>query len=171
MRYSLLHVSKHNYYIFSAAFSYGLININISISLAKNQKKDNYSLHRDEILTFYFLFVEVTKIFSIHTGTVLVVFYSAYMQALLVPSQGFLNALAYGWTRGDFLSVMSMRNVYKSQSETFGDTMEEEEETEVEAETENSENEEMCNSFISSSSIATVKERGVTALTPMGPGQ
>ena len=29
------------------------------------------------------------------------------MQALLVPVQGALNAVAYGWTRGDFLSVMS----------------------------------------------------------------
>ena len=33
------------------------------------------------------------------------------VQALLVPSQGFLNALAYGWTRGDFISVMSTRRL------------------------------------------------------------
>ena len=31
-------------------------------------------------------------------------------QAGLVPLQGFLNAVAYGWTRGDFLSVMSTQH-------------------------------------------------------------
>ena len=36
--------------------------------------------------------------------------YGTVMQALLVPLQGFLNALAYGWTRGDFLSVMSSQH-------------------------------------------------------------
>ena len=31
-------------------------------------------------------------------------------QAGLVPLQGFLNAAAYGWIRGDFLSVMSTQH-------------------------------------------------------------
>ena len=30
-----------------------------------------------------------------------------YQQAVSVPIQGFLNALAYGWTRREFLTVMS----------------------------------------------------------------
>ena len=42
-----------------------------------------------------------------------------------MPLQGFLNALAYGWTRGDFLSVMSnssqtMRDFSQSHSHSYG---------------------------------------------------
>ena len=32
-----------------------------------------------------------------------------YSQALFVPVQGFLNAIAYGWTRSGFLSAISAR--------------------------------------------------------------
>ena len=32
------------------------------------------------------------------------------LQSILLPLQEFLNALAYGWTRGDFLSVMSSQH-------------------------------------------------------------
>ena len=63
---------------------------------------------------------------------------SMIKQALTVPSQGFLNALVYGWTRGDFLSVMSTRRLNRPQPDTLAtsyDAMEEEEEeTEVEDE-------------------------------------
>ena len=59
-------------------------------------------------------------------------------QALTVPSQGFLNALVYGWTRGDFLSVMSTRRLNRPQHDSLAtsyDVMKEkEEETEVEDE-------------------------------------
>ena len=59
-------------------------------------------------------------------------------QALTVPSQGFLNALVYGWTRGDFLSVMSRRRLNRPQPDTlttsYDAVEEEEEETEVEDE-------------------------------------
>ena len=41
------------------------------------------------------------------------------MQALTVPIQGFLNALAYGWTRGDFRSVMSLRRNNNNNSLTI----------------------------------------------------
>ena len=37
--------------------------------------------------------------------------HQTHIQALTVPIQGFLNALAYGWTRGDFKSVMSLRHL------------------------------------------------------------
>ena len=61
-------------------------------------------------------------------------------QALIVPSQGFLNAVAYGWTRGDFLSVMSVRRYSRtlpdSISTSYEAMEEEEEETEVEDERE-----------------------------------
>ena len=36
------------------------------------------------------------------------------LQSILVPLQGFLNALAYGWTRGDFLGVMSSQHRHNS---------------------------------------------------------
>ena len=63
------------------------------------------------------------------------------MQALFVPSQGFMNALAYGWTRGDFLSVMITRRHNRTLSDSVatsyeGMEEEEEEETEVEDERE-----------------------------------
>ena len=60
-------------------------------------------------------------------------------QALTVPSQGFLNALVYGWTRGDFPSVMSTRRLNRPQPDsltTSYDAMEEEEEDEEETEVE-----------------------------------
>ena len=37
---------------------------------------------------------------------------SFIIQALCVPIQGALNAVAYGWTRGDFLSVMSSQHFW-----------------------------------------------------------
>ena len=33
------------------------------------------------------------------------------LQAIIVPIQGALNAVVYGWTRGDFLNVMSSQRV------------------------------------------------------------
>ena len=66
--------------------------------------------------------------------------FSFKKQALIVPSQGFLNAVAYGWTRGDFLSVMSVRRYSRtlpdSISTSYEAMEEEEEETEVEDERE-----------------------------------
>ena len=63
-----------------------------------------------------------------------------FFQALTAPSQGFLNALAYGWTRGDFLSVMSKNrprlNSLTASSDNQGDKEEEEEEEETEVEDE-----------------------------------
>ena len=60
------------------------------------------------------------------------------LQAIFVPSQGFLNALAYGWTRGDFLSVMSSRRRHRQRDSfsTSYEAMEEEEEEETEVEDE-----------------------------------
>ena len=60
-------------------------------------------------------------------------------QGASVPLQGFLNALAYGWTRGDFLSVMSRRKLRRhsrqppdSLGTSYDGMMEEEEEEEEE---------------------------------------
>ena len=62
-----------------------------------------------------------------------------YIQALTVPIQGFLNALAYGWTRGDFRSVMSLRHHSSQADSSYGvqdssqaENEKEEEVTEVE---------------------------------------
>ena len=41
-----------------------------------------------------------------------------FPQAIFVPIQGFINALAYGWTRGDFLRVMSSRHGNENQAST-----------------------------------------------------
>ena len=67
-------------------------------------------------------------------------------QGALVPLQGFLNALTYGWTRGDFLSVMSRRRLRRhsrqppdSLGTSYNAMMEEEEEDDMLQETENEE--------------------------------
>lgn len=39
------------------------------------------------------------------------------LQGVTIPVQGFLNAIVYGWTRDDFLYVMSMRQLTTDQSE------------------------------------------------------
>ena len=109
-----------------------------------------------------------------------------FFQALTAPSQGFLNALAYGWTRGDFLSVMSKNrprlNSLTASSDNQGDEEEEEEdeekeETEVEDEREDWERgSQSRNSLLFSSSRAhdsmtgERRQRRNTALTPLSPG-
>ena len=59
-----------------------------------------------------------------------------FVQALTVPIQGFLNALAYGWTRGDFRSVMSSHHQVSSRASSSShgaqEESEEEEDTDVE---------------------------------------
>ena len=103
------------------------------------------------------------------------------MQAILVPSQGFLNALAYGWTRGDFLSVMSTarhsRHRRQQQTDSLAtsyDTLaddEEEEETEVEEGEEGGER--ARNSIPSNMAQGFLpgerRARAGTALTPVSP--
>lgn len=59
-----------------------------------------------------------------------------FLQAIFVPLQGFMNALAYGWTRGDFLSVMSTQIQTPSQPQILATSceavkVEEEEEEDV----------------------------------------
>ena len=106
------------------------------------------------------------------------------MQALFVPSQGFMNALAYGWTRGDFLSVMTTRRQDRTLSDSVGTSYEgmeeeeEEEETEVDDEREDwEEGFHPENSLLSSfnracdSMTGERRQRGNTALTPVSPGE
>ena len=106
-----------------------------------------------------------------------------FFQALTAPSQGFLNALAYGWTRGDFLSVMSNNrprlNSLTASSDIQGDKEEEEEEEETEVEDEREDWErgsQSRNSLLFSSSRAhdsmtgERRQRRNTALTPLSPG-
>ena len=40
------------------------------------------------------------------------------MQSITVPIQGFLNAIVYGWTREDFISVHVNSDVYPTEAET-----------------------------------------------------
>ncbi|CAI8022377.1 hypothetical protein GBAR_LOCUS13152 [Geodia barretti] len=73
-----------------------------------------------------------------HTAKIFI-FISLIFEALFVPSQGLMNALAYGWTRGDFLSVMSTCRHNRTLSDSVGTSyegMEEEEEEETEVEDE-----------------------------------
>ena len=105
------------------------------------------------------------------------------MQALFVPSQGFMNALAYGWTRGDFLSVMTTRRHNRTLSDSVATSyegMEEEEEEETEVEDEREDWERGFhpeNSLLSSfnrardSMTGERRQRGNTALTPVSPGE
>ncbi|CAI8022381.1 hypothetical protein GBAR_LOCUS13152 [Geodia barretti] len=73
------------------------------------------------------------------------IYITLIFEAIFVPSQGFMNALVYGWTRGDFLSVMSTRRHNRTPSDSVGTSYEgmekeeEEEETEVEDEREDRE--------------------------------
>ena len=53
-------------------------------------------------------------------------------QAIFVPIQGFLNALAYGWTREDFLSAMSSRRSMTLTNAGWQVTSEREEEDDTE---------------------------------------
>ncbi|CAI8027918.1 hypothetical protein GBAR_LOCUS15900 [Geodia barretti] len=98
-------------------------------------------------------------------------FYYLLLEALLAPSQGFLNAAAYGWTRGDFLSVMSRRRHNRelpdSTNTSYGAMEEEEEEKEEETDVE-SEREEGEGRLLLDSRER--RQRGNTALTPVSPG-
>ena len=97
------------------------------------------------------------------------------MQAILVPSQGFLNALAYGWTRGDFLSVMSTarnsRHRRQQQTDSLAtsyDTLADDEEEEGEEGGERARNSipsNMAQGFLPGERRA----RAGTALTPVSP--
>ena len=106
--------------------------------------------------------------------------YNDRTQALFVPSQGFLNALVYGWTRGDFLSVMSRDrprlDSLTASSDNQGDTEEDEEEEETEDEREDWERQFRPGTILLSSSRAhdsmteERRQRRNTALTPLSPG-
>ncbi|CAI8006283.1 hypothetical protein GBAR_LOCUS4629, partial [Geodia barretti] len=48
------------------------------------------------------------------------------LEAIFVPVQGFLNALAYGWTREDFLTAMSSQRSLTSSTADWRATAEEE---------------------------------------------
>ena len=97
------------------------------------------------------------------------------MQAILVPSQGFLNALAYGWTRGDFMSVMSTarhsRHRRQQQTDSLAtsyDTLADDEEEEGEEEGERAKNSipsNMAQGFLPGER----RTRAGTALTPVSP--
>ena len=105
-------------------------------------------------------------------------------QAFLVPSQGFLNALAYGWTRGDFLSVMSTRRYNRPRPDSLAtsyeemDEEEEVEETEVESDTEEGEEgrgkvKQSLLFLTNSAHNSMTRERrqgSNNALTPVSPG-
>ena len=47
----------------------------------------------------------------------------ANMQSLTVPIQGFLNAIVYGWTRDDFVYLVSLK--YKQSGKQLEGSMEE----------------------------------------------
>ena len=110
---------------------------------------------------------------------------------MLVPSQGLLNALAYGWTRRNFLSAIftqrtnnttrgrpkSLTTSLEERDEDEGDMEDEEEHEDEEEEVENERGEwkrirELSseNSLLSSFSAAMTgerRQRGNTALTPV----
>ena len=120
-------------YIFLAVVVFGIGNMLYLVV------KKHLTLHKDQQMTLASLVLEVIILPFLKFLKWLVCFFQN-KQALFVPSQGFLNALAYGWTRGDFLSVMSVRRCSRRLSESAAspsyESMEEEEEEEEEEETE-----------------------------------
>ena len=98
--------------MYCAAFCFGLENIVV----AKIEwSHHNFSTKRaDQWRVYILLLLEVfaCEMFSVLYSTLFT------KQAVFVPVQGFLNALAYGWTREDFLTTMSSRHSrsYRPQS-------------------------------------------------------
>ena len=95
------------------------------------------------------------------------------LQAISVPIQGALNAVVYGWTRGDFLNVMSSQRV-GARTGSFSlsyDAMEEEGER-VEEDGESEGAHRMRNSALSTSQEVepVMDEGGHAAMTPVLPG-
>ena len=95
------------------------------------------------------------------------------LQAIFVPIQGALNAVVYGWTRGDFLNVMSSQRV-GTRTGSFSlsyDAMEGEGER-VEDDGESEGTHHMRNSALSTSQeVEPVMDGGChAAMTPVLPG-
>ena len=103
------------------------------------------------------------------------------VQAIFVPIQGFLNAVVYGWTRGDFLNVMSSQQV-RTRADSFAlsyDAMEREGER-VEDDGEESEHQQTRRTgnsilFLSTSQevesgVPIMDEAAHAAMTPVLPG-
>ena len=44
-----------------------------------------------------------------HLSAPLMMLFSLYIQAVTLPIQGFFNAIAYGWTRDDFINAISLK--------------------------------------------------------------
>ena len=93
-----------------------------------------------------------------------------------MPVQGFLNAVVYGWTRGDFLNVMSSQRpgIRQDSFALSQDTMDEEEETQGEDDEEDEEEEEReridrTGNSILFLSVSQEMEGGGTADTPGTP--
>ena len=152
---------------FFAVMYYGVVNIIIFNFEPSFTDKRNFNTNEE--VNFYFLLLEVkTKTTKAQLSTSYTILES---QALLAPSQGFLNAAAYGWTRGDFLSVMSRRRHNRelpdSANTSYGAMEEEEEEKEEETDVE-SEREEGEGRLLLDSRER--RQRGNTALTPVSPG-
>ena len=170
---AIQHYEWNWYHVITAFFAvmyYGVVNI--IIFNFESSFTDKINFNTKEEVNFYFLLLEVkTKTTKAQLSTSYTILES---QALLAPSQGFLNAAAYGWTRGDFLSVMSRRRHYRelpdSANTSYGAMEEEEEEkeekegeTDVESEREEGEGRLLLDS-------RERRQRGNTALTPVSPG-
>ena len=83
-----------------------------------------------------------------------------------------MNAVAYGWTRGEFLSVMSRRQHNRPRPNSFTTsygTMEEEEEEGDKEETEG-ESEREDGEYELFMETSERRQRVNTALTPVSPG-
>ena len=90
-----------------------------------------------------------------------------------MPLQGFLNAVAYGWTRGDFLSVMSttrhLNDFSQSQSHCYGSVEKTERRVEKDQEEEEEEEEEECERVSSFHLQFNGEGEGIMDFTPETP--
>ncbi|CAI8027048.1 hypothetical protein GBAR_LOCUS15487 [Geodia barretti] len=140
------------------------------------------------VMTFVFGLFMIVTLVRMYNGNTLdpkkdlkITYTFLLLEAIFVPSQGFMNAVAYGWTRGDFLSVMSTTrhnrlksgSIAASYEATEGEQEAKEEEEEVETDDEEKKEdweggEEFCrgNSILFSSSRALDSMTGGRNIAP-----
>ena len=180
------------------AFAYGMDTIiafsirEREVSLQHNDDSLSHQIHRGMRRIYIIMLFEVScygDVWYIYIYTKCsniiseICLFSAppFSQAILVPLQGGLNAIAYGWTRGDFLNVMSTSRINSHSRHTRAgsyalsyEAMAEKEETVVEDDGEEWEDEGIHrrgNSLLFSASHEPEDQGGGgNAMTPGTPG-
>ena len=121
MQCSLIYIYHYHSKTFSA-FVFGIDVIFMQILRKISNTGITESQDTTEEKVFVLLILEVYYRYSItHYDQRL----SLYTQAMLVPLQGFMNAVVYAWTSWDFFSAMSSRHTSNYYSSSKSDWQEE----------------------------------------------